>query len=97
MKTRIIISIFLFIILACGITGFFLSKYQRENSAQQCTIPRNPYQVGTREYAGFEWAENEFPKDCSVGTDSLSQEITTGCNEYYSELKTFGNCIDEIR
>jgi hypothetical protein len=57
-----------------------------------CRPPRNPYNDGGGQDAGFNWA-------MAGGTEcnGNSYSFNRGCSEYYNQLDSFNECIQNSR
>ena len=52
-----------------------------------CTLPENPYYLGSEEYEGFEWAEQTHATSCV--SNGL---FRTGCEEYTRQITALEKC-----
>lgn len=89
------LSVFLSLLVSLSFS-FLLSWCGNSNSVSnsywntECSEPENPYGDGWGHDAGFNRAEQNG-EDCNGNSDSFNE----GCEEYYSQLEKYQNCIND--
>lgn len=89
------------IILLMALIAFLLSSCDNMRSSktfsnkpkkEACIEPHNPYNDGGGHDAGFNWA-HENGGACDGHSDSFNE----GCENYYSQLNRYNECIANSR
>ena len=68
-------------------------KATKEETANHCSEPQNPYAAGSGHYAGYEWAETNAPGTCGGRSESFIE----GCEEYQQQESEYEDCESQNR